>query len=351
MAKKILIAPLDWGLGHATRCIPIIQSLLYKKNEVILGVTPATEKLLRQEFPLLECVNLISSDIKYTGKLPVWWNVLIDYPRLNKLLQEENTLIAKLVKEKNIDIIISDNRYGCFSNHTKNILITHQLKIKSPLFERKANKILSKKLKHFDEIWVPDNEDSIHNLSGELSHGNFDHPKIKYIGILSRFDFTESEEKKDFAFSFLISGIEPRRTHFENEAIDFINSSEGAYCLIRGTEQMLSKKITNPNCQIFDFPKSEALEKILQASSAAICRSGYSSIMDLAKLKIPAYLLPTPGQTEQEYLANYLDGKFGFRKINSVMEIKNIILEKVNSSNQFLNQQEFQNFTIGIILL
>ena len=349
MAKRVLVAPMDWGLGHATRCVTIVHELLLQGHDVILGTTPVTKKILVTEFPNIEQVELVPYKIKYSKYLPVWWNILIDFPRLDRIVRQEINRTAIIVREKKIDTIISDNRYGCYSSATKNILLTHQLKIKSPVFEKKGNELLKKKLKHFDEIWVPDNEDVNHNLSGELSHGNFNHPPIKYIGNLSRFNFLASENKKEFAFSFLISGIEPKRTQFENEAIDFINSSSETCSLIRGTEKPLEKKITNYKCEIFDFPSTFTIENILNTSGFVVCRSGYSSIMDLAKLRIPAFLLPTPGQTEQEYLADYLDGKFGFRKITSVNDIKKLLEIKEVNIKGFVNQQKL-NESIGSLL-
>lgn len=340
MNKKVLVAPLDWGLGHATRCIPVIRELIQQNFQVILGTTAITGEILSAEFPYLETIELIPYNIQYSEVWPVWWTVLTDYKRLTELTRYEQEKMKELIKQHKIEIIVSDNRYGCFSNETKNVFITHQLKIKSPLFENKANHIISEQLKPFDEIWIPDNEDKEDNLSGELSHAKSEDLKVKYLGALSRFSDSSSDEGKEFDVCFLLSGAEPKRTQFESECINYINSTNKKIALVRGTKNKLSESIRNNNCIVKDFPGTKELHELITSSKKVVCRSGYSSIMDLALLNTPAYFIPTPGQTEQEYLANYLDGKFGFKKISSVKEIENF--NDTEHHSKFINQNKLK---------
>jgi predicted glycosyltransferase len=340
MSKKVLVAPLDWGLGHATRCIPVIRELIKQNFKVVLGSTPQTQRVLQEEFSNLDKIELVPYNIQYSEFLPVWLTVVKDYKRLNEATQKEKEKINEIVKNHKINIIISDNRYGCFSSETKNILITHQLKIKSPLLENKGNQILRQRLLAFDEIWVPDNEEKENNLSGELSHGKFEGLKLKYVGALSRLAEKENIKEKEFEVCFVLSGVEPKRTQFEKECINFINSSDKKIAIVRGTKNKQTTSITNKNCVVKDFPDSAELQEIITSSKKVVCRSGYSSVMDLALMKSPAYFIPTPGQTEQEYLANYLDGKFGFKKISSLRQIE--ILDDLKLEVPFINHNKLK---------
>ncbi len=125
MRKKILVAPLDWGLGHATRCVPLIHALLSKGHTVMLGVTPLTEKILGVEFPQLQQVQIPATDIEYSTYLPVWASIMIDYSRLKKVVKEETALAEKIVKENGVDKIISEKRNGFLCRDVKKNFINN----------------------------------------------------------------------------------------------------------------------------------------------------------------------------------------------------------------------------------
>jgi UDP:flavonoid glycosyltransferase YjiC (YdhE family) len=321
MAKKVLVAPLDWGLGHATRCVPVIRALIDNGHNVVLGVTPLTRKILDEEFPALQRVDLPVSEISYSKVLPVWASILMDYKRLKKVVEEETLLAEKIVKVHNIDVIISDNRYGFYCKGIKNIFLTHQLWIKTPVMSKSANSINHTYIKNFSEVWIPDFQNEENNLAGELSHGDKDEFNIKYIGILSRLEPVTPDSDKPYMYTFLISGPEPKRTLFEEEVVNYLNVFKGKFALVRGTTVPSNFIMRNLNCDVFDMPSKMQLEKILANSKMVVCRSGYSTLMDLIALKRPAFLYPTYGQTEQSYLASYLNNKYGMKKIRKVEDI------------------------------
>jgi UDP-N-acetylglucosamine transferase subunit ALG13 len=318
---KILISPLDWGLGHTTRCVPIIRELIKQGNEVILGATAISEKIFAEEFPGLQRVIVPSYGIEYSAVLPAWAGILLDYRRLKRIVSEENELVEKITKDLKIDIVISDNRFGFRASHTKNIIITHQLWIKSPVMEKTANSLNHAYLKNFNEVWVPDTADEKNNLSGDLCHNRkFDFP-VRYIGLLSRYHYMEPSGEKPFLFSFIISGPEPRRTSFEEEAIEYVNQYKGKFALVRGTTKQIAHKVKSISCEVFDLPTKAEMERIISNSRMVVSRSGYSTMMDLVIMKKPAFIMPTHGQTEQVYLGHHLDGKYGFKRIDHVEEI------------------------------
>jgi uncharacterized protein (TIGR00661 family) len=324
MSKKVFISALDWGLGHATRCVPIIKQLLKNNNQVILGVTSITSEIFKEEFPNLQRVNMPEFNIKYSAFMPVWLSVLLNYFSFKNIVNIEKEFTKKIVKQFSLDVLISDSRYGLYSDKTKNIFITHQLWIKSPFFEKYINAINHLWLSNFDELWVPDFKDDVNNLTGKLSHHVLLNKTIKFIEPLSRLVITSDGKNNQYDLLFLLSGPEPKRSQLEKDVLKYltnITDDKKKYCLVRGTNTS-NLNLNHPSLTVFNLPSRIDLEKIISSSKTILCRSGYSTIMDLFNSQKNIYLVPTTGQTEQEYLANYLDGKFTFRKISKLSEIK-----------------------------
>jgi hypothetical protein len=312
--KKLLVAPLDWGLGHATRCVPIIRDLLNNNCEVWLAGEGAQEKLLREEFPSLPFLPLKGYRIRYakgllTGKL------LLQIPSVIRSIKEENKWIKEQLPRHRFDAIISDNRYGLYHENVFSVFITHQLRIKSSLGRLSENVLQKwnyKLINKFDECWVPDNEGE-DNLAGELSHpGTFPSLPVKFIGSLSRFKKMDFEEVKNHLL-IILSGPEPQRTIFESKIIEEIVSYPGTATIVRGMpgEKNIIPSTNQIHC--FNHLATEDLNKEMMKAEFVISRSGYSTVMDIAELQKKSILIPTPGQTEQEYLAGHLMKKhFGY---------------------------------------
>ncbi len=295
MNEKIIVSPLDWGLGHATRCVPIIRSCLEQGMEVEIASAITHKSFFSQEFPNLTWREAPAYDIKYPKhgwQMPFW--IFRQNPRIKKTMREEHKWLADLCEKEKYTQIISDNRFGFFNKKTKSIYITHQLRIAFPgifsAFEKIGENWHKNIMKNFDEIWVPDYK-KFPGLAGKLSHPSYIDKKIKYIGPLSRLAPPPlSDVKKEYDILALISGPEPMRTIFEEQVRKILSKTKGNHYIVRG-------KIDEEN-----ISATELREKIL-ASRTVLCRSGYSTLMDLKLLKANAILVPTPGQTEQIYLA------------------------------------------------
>lgn len=309
---RILVAPLDWGLGHATRCIPIIQELLKQDCEVLLAGEGAQEILLKQEFPLLKFLPLRGYRIFYSkSKSGLFWRMMYQIPQIKKSIRYEKKWLNEMVKEHQIDAVISDNRYGLFHKSIFSVFITHQLLIKTN-WGRWTEKMLQRKnyryINHFSECWIPDYETE-NNLAGLLSHP-VKKPEIlsKYIGALSRLEKTGIKEEKNHLL-FLLSGPEPQRTILENIIIDQVAHYNGSATIVRGLPNTASLIPSTNTLKFFNHLSAEELGKEMERAEFVISRSGYSTIMDIIKLQKKSILIPTPGQTEQEYLADYLSKK------------------------------------------
>lgn len=303
---RVLIAPLDWGLGHATRCIPIIKAFEKQGWEVMIATDGAGAFLLRQEFPHLQLLELEGYKVAYSrSKWTLPFKMVMQVPRILSVIKKENAWLQNTIDKYKIDLVISDNRYGMYSNKVPCIFITHQLKIKATFhwMEKKIQQLNYKYISRFTECWVPDAE--INSLAGDLSHPTELHPfPLQYIGPLSRFKKQMAAIK--YKYAFVISGPEPQRSLFEKKILKDIAQLKDDVLIIRGKpgdEQALSLQ---QNATALNHLNGEALEKALNSAEYIVSRPGYTTVMEIAALQKKSILVPTPGQTEQEYLGKYL---------------------------------------------
>jgi uncharacterized protein (TIGR00661 family) len=307
--KKVLVAPLDWGLGHATRCVPIITELLSKNFEVFIAAEKAGAVLLQKEFPLVKMIPLQGYRILYSkNKKGFFWKILTQVPKILRAIKFENNWLAKISEQYKIDIVISDNRFGLYNKNAHCILITHQLQIKTGnrFAEKIAQKINYKYINKFDECWIIDVEGN-QNLAGELSHlKKMPNTIAKYIGAVSRFKKYDVEKKYDLLV--MLSGPEPQRTIFENILIVQMQNLKLDIVLVRGLPAEENTLVIDW-IKIYNHLPASNLNELILASKTIIARSGYTTVMDIAALQQKAIFVPTPGQTEQEYLAVYLSQK------------------------------------------
>lgn len=303
--KRILVAPLDWGLGHATRCIPIIRQLVLINAEVILAADKGPLALLKDEFPQLEFIVLPGYNISYPRKVSLGISMLWQVPKVFLAIYREHKQLKTIIKEKNIDAVISDNRYGLWSKTIPCVFITHQLHIKSRWGKNILQKINSQFISKYNECWVPDFEGS-NNLSGELSHKQHIPRETYFIGPLSRFTKSIFPEEKGYDILAVLSGPEPQRSVFENIILNELRSTNHKCLIVQGIPQEKETKKISENIEMVSHLNSKELNRTICTSELILSRPGYSTIMDLAILDKKAIFIPTPGQTEQEYLAKKL---------------------------------------------
>ena len=299
--KNILVAPLNWGLGHATRCIPIIRNLEKAGFRPIIASDGIALQLLKLEFPHLPFLELPSYSIKYPKKGKNFrWKMVSNLPNMILAVAKERKLVKKWVDEYQLSGIISDNRLGVFNKTVPSVFMTHQLNVLTGSTTYFSTKIHQEFIDKFTECWVPDvNEEQ--NLSGKLGHLDFIDSRIKYIGPLSRFRKMDSEIKYDLLV--LLSGPEPQRTFLEEKLISELKNYAGKVVFVKGIVKEKQEVLHSENILFYNFMQSAELEKTFNESELILCRSGYTTVMDLAKLGKKAFFIPTPGQFEQEYLA------------------------------------------------
>ncbi len=295
---KILVAPLDWGLGHAARCVRIVNELL-KEHDVILAGSGRVKHFLSGSFPELEFIDFRGYNIEYPDKGSMALKMMLQMPKVLTRIKEENRELDKLIQKYSVDLVISDNRFGLYSDKVPCIYITHQIHIQAPgMVGERLFKLHKKYIDKFDECWIPDVAQAP-GLAGDLSHGRMPSNR-NYIGPLSRMVGTTAEKKYDYCA--LISGPEPQRSHFETLLRKAFTNREDRVLLICGKPET-RQTTTNENVRTVSYLDGEDLSAAIAASHTVISRPGYSSIMDLATVQANCIFIPTPGQTEQEYLA------------------------------------------------
>lgn len=371
----IIISPLDWGLGHTTRCIPIIRELLNLSCNVVIACNEKQKKILKHEFPTVVFKYLPGYEIRYaTSRWRTILSLITQVPKIRRSIKAEHLWLQKFISENNVAAIISDNRYGFYSEKIPSVIITHQLNLKTGLgnkLDKLASGRIQSYLRNFDQCWIPDNEAPF-DIAGILSDSSLLYknikessesetnkklpsefginkeqpsrftsyntkPSIHYLGPISRLNqglssisrssrpisptpssesisASGSESKSSGTIDegeiplVILSGPEPQRSILEKKIIRQASHYKQSCILIRGLPNS-KKDISTQYIQAINYADTNSLSRYLRQASIVICRAGYSSVMDMGKLKKKMILIPTPGQGEQEYLGTYLMSK------------------------------------------
>ena len=307
--KRILIAPLDWGLGHATRCLVIIRALQKFNCDVTVAASGKIKTLIQNEFPDLHFLDLPGYNISYSkSKRMLPFKILLQIPKILKIIRLENKWLSQIIETKKFDAVISDNRFGFHTKQVASVFITHQLQVKTNFWgtDTLLRRLNYRYVNRFSECWIPDFADHL-NISGQLSH-----PKIlpaipvKYLGPLSRFRKRNRDNLAKFKYMAIISGPEPQRSVFEKKIIEVTSKTNDEFLVVRGLPGEKENTFQLPNCKVFNHLNTNEMEEALEYSEFIISRCGYTTAMEILSLQKKSILIPTPGQTEQEYLAEHL---------------------------------------------
>ena len=313
--KRVLVAPLNWGLGHATRCVPIINALLAAEKEVIIAADGYPLLFLKKQFPNLQTIDFKGINIKYCSSNSQILAMILQMPKIFFSIFKEHYELKKIIQQYDIQAVISDNRFGLWNKKIKTIYITHQISVKiSKRFEflnKIAYHLHYQIINKYSQCFIPDFEGE-NNLSGDLSH-KYTLPKnAQFIGILSRFsqkiliDLNKKNNENNYKNVAIISGVEPHRTILQKKLLNLFLSKNEKSLIIEGKPAQNIDIQNINNVTIVSHLEDEELAQTLKNAEKIYCRSGYSTLMDLWALGIKsAILIPTPGQTEQEYLAEH----------------------------------------------
>ena len=319
---NILICPLEWGLGHAGRMIPLVKKLQERQNNIFIGAGREHQSFFRNELQGITYVDFKGFKPGYSRFLPQYIALLLKTPLLFYHIIAEHFRLKRIIQDHKIDIVISDNRFGLWNRKIKSVYVTHQLLIPLP-----------DKLKYFEWIgvlfhrffitkyslcFIPDLPGEL-NVSGRLTHKVRLPENIRFIGILSRFANTVSSQEKKDIFphnTVILSGPEPQRSIFRQKIVEILKHRESPVVVLEGKPGNPAEVLRTGNIISYNHLPSYEMQKIISESRSVVTRSGYTSVMELISLNCSALLVPTPGQTEQEYLARYLSEKGWFETVS-----------------------------------
>lgn len=348
-----MVAPLNWGTGHATRCIPLINCLLENGFEVVLGSDGAALKILRDLYPKLPHFEFPEMKVTYSKGNSQAWKLLVQLPGMINYWNSEKKHLDSLLSKNAVDLIISDNRYGIYHKSIPSVLITHQLNPQLPTPFKRSSALLHKKISQYisryNRIWIPDIMDKQLRLTGKLSQYPSNSQNIRSIGLLSRFSSDPSPSDYQYDYLALISGPEPQRAILEEKLIHHFQHLNGRKLVIAGNPKGPKRDMNGfSGIDYIPFVDPMELGNYLHLSKNIVCRAGYSTIMDLITIRRKAVLIPTPGQTEQEYLAKHLaDLKLFVTQSQGNINIDKAIRELENLT---LDNSGYHGLNIPLIL-
>ena len=319
--RRVLVSVLDWGLGHATRTAAVVSRLVGRGDEVVLAGSGESLAFLRRSFPGLASESLPSFSPRLSGGSRQWLALSLQVPWFFLCIVRERWLTERLVRRKGVDVVLSDNRYGVRSSVVSSYVITHQLhphvSAGCPRWvERVVSWVICRMLSRFDGCLVPD--EGLGGLSGDLSSPVPRGVRAHAVGLLSRLSFCdESEGVGRVDWLGIASGAEPQRGLFVDGLISLFErkSATGARCVVVCGDG--SRRDSRMPCgtEVVGIADGVFLRALIANASQIVCRSGYSTLMDLRYMGRVAFLVPTPGQAEQEYLAGRME-RWGFTSVS-----------------------------------
>lgn len=306
--QKVLVSALDWGMGHTTRLISIVKKLHLQQNIIYFAGTIEQAAIVTRECDAIVPLELNGYEIKLSSNRSTYLQLILQSRKFLSAVKAEKKWVTAICKKYEIDLVISDNRYGFYSDHLPSVLITHQLNLQVPLMRGAANRFLRAAVKKFTIIWIPDYDD--HRLSGKLSDLEVKLP-LKFIGPLCRFE--KLDQLKKYYYVAIVSGPMPERNRFAKLLADFLVRQKKPCALVGSGSQF-------EGIDCFNHLNTDDLGILIQSAHWVISRAGYTTIMELYCLQVNAVLIPTPGQYEQEYLARLNYPKIVFKTEKWLLE-------------------------------
>lgn len=327
-----LVCPMDWGLGHASRCVPVIRAFKNAGFSVVAAASGPGAELIKKEFGISGSSNQWLRVIPFPGftvsyaRSYLFLKLLLQLPLFLHHIRREKRVIRILAERYRPDIIVSDNRYGLAHGSVKSVIITHQLRPSMPyllkFLEGAVACFIRHKINAFDECWIPDYPEN--SAGGRLIDGWEKLPGAFFIGWLTRFKRDDRVTGRSggalsgssrYRLMVILSGPEPQRSVLEEMFIDQLKNTGMKALLVKGLPFLPCVREKKGELEIISYMDSASLARAAEESELIVCRSGYSSVMDLLVTGKRAVLIPTPGQTEQEYLGRWLAVKGWFRVV------------------------------------
>jgi hypothetical protein len=309
---SVLLSPLNWGLGHAMRDIPVIRTLLGRGHDVTIAACGNALTALQREFPSCRFIEFMDYPSPTSPGRVFLPGLALSFPGLLQAVARERRESERIVSRDQYDLVISDSRLGVYSQQVPSLFITHQLHFHLPpaLWPAELFAVQLNRLHHrnFDRVIVPDNPPGPLSLAGKLSRPDYEETRSRafFCGILS--STPKQDMHTDLDYLVLVSGPEPQRTWLEEILLPMARELDGRTVVLLGSPQRNAEVPGSVNCAVRTYVSTAEKVALMNRAKFVICRSGYTTMMELAELgKKAGLFIPTPGQTEQEYLSWYYE--------------------------------------------
>jgi len=312
-----------------TRGSERIAQFIQEGNTVEIACSENQDSFFRKRFPeLILHVSLPNNHIQIESGKGLFFKLGLRVFEFRSNWKKENRWLNEHLQSNSYDIIYSDNRYGFHHPNVHSVLLTHQLSLPGPSHLLTLPQwALNRNLRNFNSIEIPDYP-TLPNLSGELSRHKQKN-KTSFIGPLSQIKQQNLPSKKQLLL--ILSGPEPQRSRFAKDILEE-TSFLGFPVLVAGESFV---KSNNSNATLLGYCDQQQLEQLMNESSHIVCRSGYSTLMELDAIQKKALLVPTSGQFEQEYLAKYWAEQFNFPTANENEISTKDFVDYLNNSTHF----------------
>ncbi len=338
--ETVLVCPLNWGLGHATRCVPLIEQLQNNGFRVLLGASGDARGFLVWRFPALTLIEFPDYNLRFPASGRMVGALLLKFPYYLRRIRAEHQQLQHLIETHGVDVVVSDNRYGLWSRKAHCIFMTHQMMVKVPpllrFAEGWAHRILMLFITKFDECWIPDVAGP-GGLADDLAQRYPLPSHARFVGLMSRFQpSANTSPTMMYDYLGLVSGPEPQRSLFEQALRRLFRKSGRPACIVRG-QPGLSDSEQDENILLLPHADDDTLATLVRDAGCIVCRPGYSTLMDLQVLGRTAVLVPTPGQTEQVYLAERMNSQAGWTYLHQ-QKLSTLDPERLPASLQLIPQ-------------
>jgi len=355
-SRRVLISPLNWGFGHAGRMIPLALELKKRGHEITFGADKSLIHALEKDLIDITIIPIPGIRIRYSRVLPQYFCIFLQVPLLIISAFREHAALKRIVSELKPDIIISDNRFGFFHRYVYSVFVTHQLRIAFPRFLRFLEPVavwLNRQIiSRYDLCLVPDYPGKV-NLSGRLSHDVKLPENVFYTGPFSRFRIPYKGEifmnLPPLYHCLILSGPEPQRSLLFKKVSSVL---QGIHLVVLSGTPLGSDLKDRHGITVITNPETATMRHAITGSKMVISRAGYTSVMELVSLGKGGVIIPTPGQTEQEYLGQYLNGRYGFvtLKQNNLSGLNEACQKaEVKTSVRFPDSQALFEETVRIL--
>lgn len=324
--KRIAYACFDWGFGHVTRSVVLLDRLIRQQNEVFFFGNKTQLTFVRSYVPGVQCIEWDVPPLHFFGTGNFKLEGLRNYAHIRKIWKMERETLLEAQRQYSFDLTISDHRYHFRIPGISSVFLTHQFEL-PPGTSWWIQRIHARKRKGFDQVWVPDFIPG--KLAGKLSQNA---PESSCIGLLSRFQLSEPAQE-DETILLVLTGPKPYAEQFL-KLTETLWKNNPKVRILAGFSQPDGYAETANWIEQGNLSQQQS-DQLFWNARLVISRFGYSTYMDLIHLEKRGVLLATAGQTEQEYLAdlNQYPLIYGFKDADLFLKKARYLLDSDSSGS------------------